>query len=357
MPAGTKSQSPGAISWTSPGRARCGRPHVRRRGRRPCPGCASAVGSRCPLPPEREPGRPSSRRSPDRSPARKRGRPPRRSPRPPLPGARAARRRIRPRRRRRVVVRQHGRTPLFEGRQCRTCGSPRNFPAAGRCLDRCPGRGAQGGRDTADSRRRRVRSPVKRTGSGSEPGRAHLAVRAGAVVIGSALLPLMGLPAAASPAASSSCQALVVNRVGEPAASSVLVTLPTALLGQELRASNFTVSQRVEPVALHSVQRLAASRVDLAIVLDTAAAAPDPAVARARRFAASFWATCRLTFALRSCPEVRRPTVMSALSDPRARALLAVRQSRRTAGQGGLDGVALAGGLLATGSAGRGTSS
>jgi hypothetical protein len=189
---------------------------------------------------------------------------------------------------------------------------------------------------------------VKTTGSGGERGRTPRAIQAGAVVIGSALLPLVGLPAA-SPAAASSCQALVVKRVGEPPASSVLVTVPTALLGQELRSSNFTVSQPGESAVLSSVQRLAASRVDLAIVLDTAASAPDPAVARARRFAASLVDNLS--------PDVRvavvsggwSPTVMSGLNAPRAHALRAVRQAGRSVGHAGVEGVALAARLLAAG--------
>jgi hypothetical protein len=164
-------------------------------------------------------------------------------------------------------------------------------------------------------------------------------------LIASTLLPLVGV-AAASPVAASSCQALVAKRAGEPPTSSVLVTVPTALLGQELQPSNFTVSQRVEPVAVHSAQRLAASRVDLAIVLDTPAAAPEPAVARARRFAAALLGNLPPDVRVAVVSGGRNPTVMSALGDPRARALLAVRQSGRTAGHGGLDGVALAGVLL-----------
>ena len=187
---------------------------------------------------------------------------------------------------------------------------------------------------------------MKRTGSVGERGRTHLAIRAGAVLLVSALLLLVGVPGA-SQAAASSCQALAVKRLGEPSTSSVLVTVPTALLGQELEASNFTVSQRVEPVDMRSVQRLAASRVDLAIVLDTAASAPDPAVVRARRFAAALLDNLS--------PEVRvavvsggwEPRVITGLTAPRARALLAVRQASRSGGHAGVDGVARAGGLLA----------
>jgi hypothetical protein len=187
---------------------------------------------------------------------------------------------------------------------------------------------------------------MKRTGSGSELGRTRLAVRACAALVGAALLPLVTFPAVSS-ATASSCQALVVNRVGEPSASSVLVTMPTALLGQQLLASDFTVWQRVEPVPVRSVQRLPASRVDVAIVLDTAASVPDEAVARAQRLAASLLRNLPPDVRVAAVSGGGSPTVISGLSQPRAHALQAVREAGRSDGHAGADAVARAGGLLA----------
>jgi hypothetical protein len=178
--------------------------------------------------------------------------------------------------------------------------------------------------------------------------RRLIGLRAGALVVCSVLVSLAGLPAAAH-AAASACHVLVVKPVGDQSPSSVLVTVPTALIGQELDAGNFTVSQGAESVEVQSVQRLADSRVDVAIVLDTAASAPDPAFARAQRFADSFLDALPPDVRVAVVSGGQNPTVLSDLSASRPGALLAVRQATRSPGHAGVPGVALAGDLLTAG--------
>ena len=243
-------------------------------------------------------------------------------------------------------VRQHGRTP-FEGRQCRTAPHV-TFPAASRCLDRCPGRGAQGGRDTADSRRRRVRSPVTRTGSGSEPGRAHLAVRAGAVVIGSALLPLDGAPGRSIPG-----RFLLVPGAGRQ---------PRRRAGR-LLSSRHRADRAPRPGAPgQQLHRVATGRTRRRALCSAACGFPRRPRDRARYRCVCTGSGRRAGSALRCraagqpvagrsrCGGLRRFGVRQSCRPwvhPRARALLAVRQASRSAGHAGVDGVALAGGLLA----------
>jgi len=172
---------------------------------------------------------------------------------------------------------------------------------------------------------------------------------AGVLLLGS-IPPLVGLPATAQVSATG-CSALGVERYGDPPGSAVLVTAPTALRGQELQASNVTLSQRGEPVKLRSVQRLDASRVDLAIVLDTGASAPDSAFARARRFAVSFLSDLPAGLRVAVVSAGSNPKVLSGLSADRQRALTAVRQARRSSRHAAVEGVALAGDLLTAGPA------
>ena len=174
--------------------------------------------------------------------------------------------------------------------------------------------------------------------------------RAGAVLLCSVVLTSLAVPMA-SPASAAACHALVAKPLGESSNASVVVTIPTALIGQDLRASNFTLRQGATPVQLRSAQRLGAARVDLALVLDTAASAPDPAYTRARRLGASVLRALPPGVRVAVVSGGRNPRVLSALGAPRERALVAVRQAGRSGGHAGIDGVALAADLLATSSA------
>src|SRR5687767_6592847 len=154
----------------------------------------------------------------------------------------------------------------------------------------------------------------------------------------------------ASPASAAACHALVAKPLGERSNASVVVTIPTALIGQDLHASNFTLRQGGTPVPLRSAQRLGAARVDLALVLDTAASAPDPAYTRARRLGASVLRALPPGVRVAIVSGGRNPSVLSALGAPRERALVAVWRAGRFGGHAGIDGVALAADLLVTGS-------
>jgi hypothetical protein len=159
-------------------------------------------------------------------------------------------------------------------------------------------------------------------------------------------MPLLVGPPASAQVSATECSALGVQPYGDPPPSSILVTAPTALLGQELRASNVTLSQRGEPVKLRSVQRLDASRVDLAIVLDTGASAPDSVSARARRFAVSFLGDLPPGIRVAVVSAGSNPKVLSGLSADRQQALTAVRQATRSDQHAGVESVVLAGDLL-----------
>jgi hypothetical protein len=190
---------------------------------------------------------------------------------------------------------------------------------------------------------------VNWSGADDEPVRRLTGSRVHGLVLSSILLTLLGLPFA-SHASAAACESLVLTQVGEPSADSVLVMLPTALIGTELHARNVSVLQGATPLVLRSVQRLAAGRVDVAIVLDTAASAPDAAYARARRLGASFLGALPPDVRVAVVSGGRNPTVLSPLTAPRERALVAVRRASRSGGHAGVDGVALAGDLLSTGS-------
>lgn len=190
---------------------------------------------------------------------------------------------------------------------------------------------------------------MKRSGSDDEPVRRLIGSGARLLVLSSILLTLLTL-SIGSPASAAACHALVVKPLGERSPGSVLVMIPTALVGEDLHAGNFTASQGADPVVLQSARPLGAARLDVAIVLDTAASAPDPAYARARRLGASFLGALPPDVRVAVVSGGRSPTVLSPLTAPRERALMAVRQAGRSDGHAGVDAVALAGDQLSTGS-------
>jgi hypothetical protein len=119
-------------------------------------------------------------------------------------------------------------------------------------------------------------------------------------------------------------------------------------MGEQLHEGDFLVSQDSQSVGLLSVRTLAASRVDVAIVLDTAASAPVPAYERARQFALSLLAQLPPGVRAAVVAGGSQPRVLSGVTADRERAVAAVRQASRSGGHALVDGVAVAGDLLAT---------
>lgn len=168
----------------------------------------------------------------------------------------------------------------------------------------------------------------------------------GALVLSTSFL-LPG-PLAVTPASAAGCSALDVTPLGGQAPSALLVTAPSALTGQELQAGDVSLSQAGEPVELRSMRRLAASRVDVAMVVDTGGSAPDATAERARRLALAFLADLPPGVRVSVVSGGNDPKVLSALSADRAQALMAVRRAGRSAGPAGVNAVALAADVLTT---------
>jgi hypothetical protein len=159
---------------------------------------------------------------------------------------------------------------------------------------------------------------------------------------------LLAGPLAVSPASAAGCAVLDVTPLGGQAPSAILVTAPSALTGQELQVGNVSLSQRGEAVELRSMRRLAASRVDVAMVLETGGSAPDSTADRARRLALAFLADLPRGVRVAVVSAGNDPKVLSALSADRAQALVAVRRAGRSAEPAAVNAVALAADVLKT---------
>jgi hypothetical protein len=123
---------------------------------------------------------------------------------------------------------------------------------------------------------------------------------------------------------------------------SLLLTAPSALSGQHLSDRWVTLRQQGRPVPVQSVRRLDAAGVDLAIVLDTAAARGDAVRRRARRVAVSLLEHLPATVRVMVVSAGGEAQILSSLSHDRVRAAAAIRTAPRAHGHAWWDGVVLA---------------
>ena len=176
----------------------------------------------------------------------------------------------------------------------------------------------------------------------------RIGLRGGALLLCSVALTALSLPSAPG-ASAAACDALVVKPFRGTAQASLLVMPPTALSGQRLEQGNVTLSQPTGPVTVDSVRPLPVSQVELAIVLDTAASAPERAYTRARRLARSIVGGLPSGVRVAVVSAGGDPKVLSALSPDRDQALAAIQAAPRSGRHSARDAVALASDVLTPG--------
>ena len=161
----------------------------------------------------------------------------------------------------------------------------------------------------------------------------------GAVLVGVlALAVAPGLPTASATVSATECGDLEVAPRPDARPAALLLTMPSSLSNASVPVSAVSVVQK-RSVKVESVKALRPSRLDVAIVLDTAAEAPDAVYRRARAL---------VTALVDSLPARVRVTVISAggsadvvspLGTDRAEARDGITDAPRGPGHAWLDGI------------------
>ena len=161
-----------------------------------------------------------------------------------------------------------------------------------------------------------------------------VAVFAGVALVGAATL------ATPSPAVSATpCGALVVTP--RPAASppSLVVVVPSALSDRRILTRSWSLDQQ-GAVAVAAARPLSPSKLDLAVVLDTAADVPGPVYRRARSVVAALLDSLPAGVRVTVMAAGGAPVVLSPLGSDRAEAVDRVMDARRVPGHAWVDAIA-----------------